>query len=172
MHRTRQSRPAFPIRTNSVGGMRSTLVFSQKPHLSMGGRLKWDLSRIRPQWICGSAIVSALNPPQLSRNGSSGPRCRESLLADNFRVARDSGTIANVPRTIPPRTPPGFLLLQAKLFSRRQQCDRLANAPFARFRFFGCMNPNDEVTSVGGRQLPKELPGFGICLQRLGDVDR
>ncbi len=34
------------------------------------------------------------------------------------------------------------------------------------------MNPNDEVTSVGGRQLPKELPRFGICLQRFGDVDR
>ena len=42
---------------------------------------------------CGSAIVSALNPPQLSRNGSSGPRRRESLLADNFRVARDPGRI-------------------------------------------------------------------------------
>ena len=38
---------------------------------------------------CGSAIVSALNPPQLSRNGSSGPRRRESLLADNVRVPRD-----------------------------------------------------------------------------------
>src|SRR5687768_17650372 len=32
------------------------------------------------------------------------------------------------------------------------------------------MEPNDEVTSVGGRQFPKELPRFGICLQRFGDV--
>src|SRR5260370_28672339 len=94
------------------------------------------------------------------------------VMADYFRLARDTGAIANVPRTTPPRTPPGFRLLQAKLFSRRQQCDRFANAPFARFRLFGCMNPNDEVTSVGGRQLPKEFPRFGICLQRLGDVDR
>src|SRR5260370_21509596 len=72
----------------------------------------------------------------------------------------------------PPRTPPGFRLLQAKFFSRRLQCDRFAHAPLALFRSFSRMNPNDEVTSVGGRQLPKELPRFGICLQRLGDVDR
>src|SRR3989338_8848765 len=68
--------------------------------------------------------------------------------------------------------PSGFRLLQAKLFSRRQQCDRFANAPFARFRSFSRMNPNDEVTSVGGRQLPKELPRFGICLQLFGGVGR
>jgi len=72
----------------------------------------------------------------------------------------------------PPGTPPGFRLLQAKFFSRRQQCDRFANTPLARFRSFSRMNPNDEVTSVGGRQLPKELPHFGICLQRFGDVER
>src|SRR5437867_12521893 len=34
------------------------------------------------------------------------------------------------------------------------------------------MNPNYEVTSVGGRQLPKEFPRFGIGLQRFGDIGR
>src|SRR5712692_1958578 len=52
------------------------------------------------------------------------------------------------------------LLLQAKLFSGRQQCDRFANASFARFQSFSCVNPNDEVTTVGGRQLAKESPCF------------
>src|SRR5260370_29992894 len=80
--------------------------------------------------------------------------------------------LASVISKYPPRTPPGFRLLQAKFFSRRHQCDRFANAPLARFRSFSRMNPNDEVTSVGGCQLPKELPRFGICLQRFGDVDR
>jgi hypothetical protein len=41
----------------------------------------------------GSAIVSALNPPQLSRHGSSGPRRRESHLADNVRVPRQLSRI-------------------------------------------------------------------------------
>ena len=94
------------------------------------------------------------------------------LKSSPITSARDTGAIANVPRTIPGEKPPAFCLLQAKLFSRRQQCDRFANAPSARSRFFGCMNPNDEVTSVSGRQLPQEFPRFGICLQRLGNVDR
>jgi hypothetical protein len=34
------------------------------------------------------------------------------------------------------------------------------------------MNPHDEVTSVGGRQLPKEFPRSGIRPQRFGDVGR
>src|SRR2546429_2447903 len=76
--------------------------------------------------------------------------------ADYFRVARDTGAIANAPKTILPRNPPGFRLLQAKFFSRRHQCDRFANAPLARFRSFSRMNPNDEVTSVGGRQRSEE----------------
>ena|SRR5438876_7116895 len=99
------------------------------------------------------------------------PRCGPAP-SRRTRVARDTGAIANAPKTILPRNPPGFRLLQAKFFSRRHQCDRFANAPLARFRSFSRMNPNDEVTSVGGRQLPKELPRFGICLQRFGDVDR
>jgi len=72
----------------------------------------------------------------------------------------------------PPQTPPGFRLLQSKFFPGRQQRDRFANPPLARFRPPGRVNPNDEVTSVGGRQLPKELPRFGICLQGFGDVGR
>src|SRR2546426_7749560 len=99
-------------------------------------------------------------------------QCPARNVPHYFWVARDTGAIANAPKTILPRNPPGFRLLQAKFFSRRHQCDRFANAPIARFRSFSHMNPNDEVTSVGGCQLPKELPRFGICLQRFGDVDR
>src|SRR5207237_10320049 len=53
------------------------------------------------------------------------------------------------------RTLRGVRLLQAKLFSGRQHCDRFANALFARFQSFRCVNPNDEVTSVGGASSRK-----------------
>jgi hypothetical protein len=62
-------------------------------------------------------------------------------------------------------------LLQAKLLSSSQQGYRFTNAPGARFRSFSCMNPNDKVTSVSGRQLPEEFPRSGIRPQRCGDVN-
>jgi MFS family permease len=100
-----------------------------------------------------------------------------SLLVVRFLFgAAEAGAFPGSARVIynwlPPGMHGGFRLLQAKLFFRRHQCDRFANAPLARFRSFSRMNPNDEVTSVGGCQLPKEPPRFGICLQRFGDVNR
>src|SRR5438876_4982032 len=64
------------------------------------------------------------------------------------------------------------LLLQAKLFSGRQQCDRFANAPFARFQSFSCVNPNDEVTSVGGRQLAKNSHALEFAFSALAMQSR
>jgi len=58
-------------------------------------------------------------------------------------------------------------LLQAKLLSSSQQRDRFANAPGTRFPPFGYMNPNDEVTSVGGRQLPKDFHALGFAFSAL-----
>src|SRR2546430_11153289 len=75
-------------------------------------------------------------------------------------------TVTGVQTCALPISPPGFRLLQAKLFPRRQECDRFANAPLARFRSFSHMNPNDEVTSVGGCQLPKEI-GRASCRERV-----
>ena len=63
-------------------------------------------------------------------------------------------------------------LLQPELLSSSQQGDRFTNAPRARFRLLGHVNPDDEVASVGGRQLPEECPRSGIRPQRSGDVDR
>jgi len=63
-------------------------------------------------------------------------------------------------------------LLQPELLSSSQQGDRFANAPRARFRLLGHVNPHDEVASVGGCQLPEECPRSGIRPQRSGDVDR
>src|SRR5947199_6903592 len=63
-------------------------------------------------------------------------------------------------------------LLQTELLSRCQQCERFANTPFPGVRPLGRVNPNDEVTAVGWRQLPKELPSFGIGLYRFRDVIR
>ena len=67
---------------------------------------------------------------------------------------------------------PARVLLQAQLLSGSQQGDRFTNAPGARFRPLRCMNPDDEVTPVGGSQLAKEFPRSGIRPQRFGDVDR
>src|SRR2546427_6999451 len=91
---------------------------------------------------------------------------RDTHLCNVFRPFSHAGVVKCTRRAtartmwIEPRTLPGFRLLQAKLFSGRQQCDRFANAPLARFQSFSCMNPDDEVTSVGGRQLAKEFPRF------------
>src|SRR6188474_2171166 len=63
-------------------------------------------------------------------------------------------------------------LLQAQLFSSGQQLDRFTNTPGARFRSFGGMNPDNEITPVGGRQLLEKLPPAGIRLERFGDVAR
>src|SRR5260370_29617759 len=61
-------------------------------------------------------------------------------------------------------------LLQTELLSRCQQCERFANTPFPGVRPLGRVNPNDEVTAVGWRQLPEELPSFGIWPYRFPDA--
>src|SRR5438876_12412552 len=66
----------------------------------------------------------------------------------------------------------GIRLLQTELLARCQQCKRFANTPFPGVRPFGRVNPNDAVTSVGWCQLPKELPSFGIGLNRCREVIR
>src|SRR5262245_32859992 len=74
----------------------------------------------------------------------------------NVRRGGGAARAANAQASLSRRIEPA--LLQAKLLSSSQQGDRFTNAPGARFRPLGCMNPNDEVTSVGRRQLSEEFP--------------
>jgi hypothetical protein len=59
-------------------------------------------------------------------------------------------------------------LLQTQLLSGREETDRFANALLPYVRSFRGMNPDDEVTPVGGRKGAKEFPRFGIRPQRSG----
>jgi len=63
-------------------------------------------------------------------------------------------------------------LFQPQLPASREQLDRLADAPVARLRSFGHVNPHDEIAPVRPGQRLEILPGFEIRLERLGNVGR
>lgn len=61
-------------------------------------------------------------------------------------------------------------LLQTELLAGREQCNRVANAPFPGLRLLGRMNPHDEMTTVRRGKRLKVSPGSEVRLECVGNV--
>src|SRR5262249_6575066 len=63
-------------------------------------------------------------------------------------------------------------LFQTELLARREEFNRLANAPFPRLKSLGRVNPDDEITPVRRGKRLKVLPGSEVRLECFGNVGR